>query len=176
MLIIRSRIVMTLSMGILSALTTGFWGAVSDRLGRTKVMSIAVLGLVSKYVYLLSVLRACAILTVWRLYLQRCNPYLNRYLSTQGTVRIQVHHSRTLVGWAPGRIFYHHCYQPCLSLRRHTRRKSCQRVWSSGRYYDVRIFNGSHLGKCSHPHDGKHVSLGGPACGPRRSLTRSRFE
>jgi nitrate/nitrite transporter NarK len=39
---------MTLCMGILSAMTTGFWGAVSDRLGRTKVMSIAVLGLVMR--------------------------------------------------------------------------------------------------------------------------------
>lgn len=41
---------MTLCMGILSALTTGFWGAVSDRLGRTKVMSVAILGLVMRSV------------------------------------------------------------------------------------------------------------------------------
>lgn len=38
---------MTLCMGILSAITTGFWGATSDRLGRTVVMYIALCGLVA---------------------------------------------------------------------------------------------------------------------------------
>ncbi|GHJ85015.1 hypothetical protein NliqN6_1417 [Naganishia liquefaciens] len=35
---------MTLCMGILSALSTGFWGAVSDRLGRTSVLAVSLLG------------------------------------------------------------------------------------------------------------------------------------
>lgn len=34
----------TMSMGLLSALTTGFWGGLSDRRGRTKVLAIAVFG------------------------------------------------------------------------------------------------------------------------------------
>jgi MFS family permease len=41
-------------MGILSALTTGFWGAVSDRLGRTTVMSLSIMGLVSRLVVILN--------------------------------------------------------------------------------------------------------------------------
>ncbi|KAK8853429.1 hypothetical protein IAR55_004135 [Kwoniella newhampshirensis] len=41
----KLTMVMTLSMGILSALTTGFWGQNSDRWGRTKVMTIVELGL-----------------------------------------------------------------------------------------------------------------------------------
>ncbi|WVR09622.1 hypothetical protein IAU60_006694 [Kwoniella sp. DSM 27419] len=36
---------MTTTMGVLAALTTGFWGQTSDRLGRTKVMAIVELGL-----------------------------------------------------------------------------------------------------------------------------------
>jgi MFS family permease len=41
-------IVITVTAGLLSALTTGFWGATSDRIGRTKVMSIAVAGFLLK--------------------------------------------------------------------------------------------------------------------------------
>lgn len=45
---LMDRAVMTLCMGILSALTTGFWGAVSDRLGRTSVLAISLLGFASR--------------------------------------------------------------------------------------------------------------------------------
>ncbi|WVQ83644.1 hypothetical protein IAT38_005786 [Cryptococcus sp. DSM 104549] len=41
----KLTMVLTLTMGVLSALTTGFWGQTSDRLGRTKVMAIVELGL-----------------------------------------------------------------------------------------------------------------------------------
>ncbi|WVQ75612.1 hypothetical protein IAR50_005241 [Cryptococcus sp. DSM 104548] len=41
----KLTMIMTLTMGILSALTTGFWGQTSDRLGRTKVMAVVELGL-----------------------------------------------------------------------------------------------------------------------------------
>jgi hypothetical protein len=39
---------MTLSMGMLSAMTTGYWGSLSDRYGRTKVMAVALCGLIVK--------------------------------------------------------------------------------------------------------------------------------
>jgi MFS family permease len=38
-------------MGILSALSTGFWGAVSDRLGRTTVMAVSLIGFASRWVH-----------------------------------------------------------------------------------------------------------------------------
>nr|XP_019010539.1 uncharacterized protein I206_05011 [Kwoniella pini CBS 10737]OCF49320.1 hypothetical protein I206_05011 [Kwoniella pini CBS 10737] len=41
----KLTMVMTLTMGLLSALTTGFWGKTSDKLGRTKVIAIVELGL-----------------------------------------------------------------------------------------------------------------------------------
>ncbi|RSH91465.1 hypothetical protein EHS25_009764 [Saitozyma podzolica] len=40
----KLTMMITVTAGLLSALTTGFWGATSDRIGRTKVMSIAVAG------------------------------------------------------------------------------------------------------------------------------------
>ncbi|KIO34617.1 hypothetical protein M407DRAFT_16586 [Tulasnella calospora MUT 4182] len=40
----RLQTVVILIMGTLSALTTGWWGGISDRLGRTKVMAIGLLG------------------------------------------------------------------------------------------------------------------------------------
>lgn len=49
----KLSMMMTLSMGILSAMTTGFWGAMSDRIGRSRVMGIAILGLVMNDVVLL---------------------------------------------------------------------------------------------------------------------------
>ena len=39
---------MTLMAGLLSALTTGYWGQRSDRIGRTKVMAIVEMGMVLK--------------------------------------------------------------------------------------------------------------------------------
>ena len=36
--------IVTLVMGILSAATTGWWGAVSDRVGRTRIMALGLLG------------------------------------------------------------------------------------------------------------------------------------
>jgi nitrate/nitrite transporter NarK len=39
---------MTLTMGILAALTTGYWGQMSDRIGRTKIMAIMETGLLLK--------------------------------------------------------------------------------------------------------------------------------
>ncbi|KAJ9110259.1 hypothetical protein QFC19_001662 [Naganishia cerealis] len=44
---------MTLCMGILSALSTGFWGAVSDRMGRTLVMAVTLLGFATSDVILI---------------------------------------------------------------------------------------------------------------------------
>lgn len=41
---------MTLCMGILSALSTGFWGAVSDRMGRTLVMAVTLIGFATRLV------------------------------------------------------------------------------------------------------------------------------
>ena len=40
--------VMSLAMGILAALTTGYWGQKSDRIGRTKIMAIVESGLLLK--------------------------------------------------------------------------------------------------------------------------------
>ena len=40
---------MTLTMGILSAFTTGYWGQTSDRVGRSKVMALVEVGLLLKY-------------------------------------------------------------------------------------------------------------------------------
>ncbi|KAF9031012.1 MFS general substrate transporter [Hymenopellis radicata] len=42
----RLQTIMTTTMGLLSALTTGWWGHFGERHGRTKVMAIATLGLV----------------------------------------------------------------------------------------------------------------------------------
>ncbi|WWD19857.1 hypothetical protein CI109_104324 [Kwoniella shandongensis] len=42
----KLSMVMTLSMGLLSALTTGFWGQTSDRWGRTKVLTVVFCGAV----------------------------------------------------------------------------------------------------------------------------------
>ncbi|KAH8925148.1 MFS general substrate transporter [Atractiella rhizophila] len=39
------NVLLTLSMGILSALTTGFWGGFSDRYGRKKIVMLSVLGI-----------------------------------------------------------------------------------------------------------------------------------
>ncbi|CDO72941.1 hypothetical protein BN946_scf185002.g126 [Trametes cinnabarina] len=39
------NIIMTTAMGILSCMTTAWWGSVSDRYGRTRVMSLAVVGI-----------------------------------------------------------------------------------------------------------------------------------
>ncbi|OSD08608.1 MFS general substrate transporter [Trametes coccinea BRFM310] len=39
------NIIMTTAMGILSCMTTAWWGSVSDRYGRTRVMSLAVIGI-----------------------------------------------------------------------------------------------------------------------------------
>jgi nitrate/nitrite transporter NarK len=39
---------MTTMMGLLSALTTGYWGQTSDRIGRRKVMAFVELGLLLK--------------------------------------------------------------------------------------------------------------------------------
>jgi MFS family permease len=44
------RSAMTLCMGILSALSTGFWGAVSDRMGRTLVMAVTLVGFATRSV------------------------------------------------------------------------------------------------------------------------------
>nr|XP_019043904.1 hypothetical protein I302_07179 [Kwoniella bestiolae CBS 10118]OCF22834.1 hypothetical protein I302_07179 [Kwoniella bestiolae CBS 10118] len=41
----RLTMLMTLTMGLLSALTTGFWGQTSDKLGRTKVIAFVEIGL-----------------------------------------------------------------------------------------------------------------------------------
>nr|XP_018261112.1 uncharacterized protein I303_06833 [Kwoniella dejecticola CBS 10117]OBR83270.1 hypothetical protein I303_06833 [Kwoniella dejecticola CBS 10117] len=41
----RLTMVMTLTMGLLSALTTGFWGKTSDKLGRTKIIAAVEVGL-----------------------------------------------------------------------------------------------------------------------------------
>lgn len=41
---------MTTTMGLLSALTTGWWGQFGDRHGRTRVITCAVLGLLFTYV------------------------------------------------------------------------------------------------------------------------------
>ncbi|EIW72146.1 hypothetical protein TREMEDRAFT_58302 [Tremella mesenterica DSM 1558] len=41
----KLTMILTLSMGTLSALTCGFWGQTSDRIGRTKVMAISTCGL-----------------------------------------------------------------------------------------------------------------------------------
>jgi nitrate/nitrite transporter NarK len=37
-------------MGVLSALTTGYWGQLSDRVGRTKIMAVVETGLLLKCV------------------------------------------------------------------------------------------------------------------------------
>lgn len=39
---------MSVTTGILSALTTGYWGQMSDRLGRTKMMAMVEAGLLIK--------------------------------------------------------------------------------------------------------------------------------
>ncbi|KAI9057904.1 MFS general substrate transporter [Trametes sanguinea] len=39
------NIIMTTAMGVLSCMTTAWWGSVSDRYGRTRVMSLAVIGI-----------------------------------------------------------------------------------------------------------------------------------
>jgi len=39
---------MTLTMGLLSALTTGYWGQTSDRVGRAKIMAVVETGLMLK--------------------------------------------------------------------------------------------------------------------------------
>ncbi|KAJ9117577.1 hypothetical protein QFC22_004427 [Naganishia vaughanmartiniae] len=44
---------MTLCMGILSALSTGFWGAVSDRMGRTLVMAVTLVGFATSDIILI---------------------------------------------------------------------------------------------------------------------------
>lgn len=41
----RLQTIMTTTMGILSALTTGWWGQFGERYGRTKVLAIATFGL-----------------------------------------------------------------------------------------------------------------------------------
>ncbi|WRT70007.1 uncharacterized protein IL334_007000 [Kwoniella shivajii] len=41
----KLTMIMTTTMGLLSALTTGFWGKTSDKLGRTKIIGLVVLGL-----------------------------------------------------------------------------------------------------------------------------------
>ncbi|WVQ94920.1 hypothetical protein IAU59_002006 [Kwoniella sp. CBS 9459] len=41
----RLAMIMTTTMGVLAALTTGFWGQTSDKLGRTKVMAMVEIGL-----------------------------------------------------------------------------------------------------------------------------------
>lgn len=41
----RLQTVMTTTVGVLSALTSGWWGAFSERHGRTKVLAISTLGL-----------------------------------------------------------------------------------------------------------------------------------
>lgn len=38
--------VMTITQGVLAALTTGWWGRLSDRFGRTKVMAVAMGGII----------------------------------------------------------------------------------------------------------------------------------
>jgi nitrate/nitrite transporter NarK len=40
--------VISLSSGILSAFTTGYWGQVSDRVGRTRIMAVVETGLAIK--------------------------------------------------------------------------------------------------------------------------------
>jgi MFS family permease len=42
----------TTTMGLLSALTTGFWGKFGERHGRTKVLCFSVLGLLLTYIFL----------------------------------------------------------------------------------------------------------------------------
>ncbi|WWC91944.1 uncharacterized protein L201_006896 [Kwoniella dendrophila CBS 6074] len=41
----KLTMMMTLTMGLLSALTTGFWGQTSDKLGRTKIIAVVEIGL-----------------------------------------------------------------------------------------------------------------------------------
>lgn len=46
----RLQTVVILIMGTLSALTTGWWGGISDRFGRTKVMAVSLVGYLFTYV------------------------------------------------------------------------------------------------------------------------------
>lgn len=52
----RLQTTMTTTMGLLSALTTGWWGHFGERHGRTKVLAIATLGLFLTYVVPLSLI------------------------------------------------------------------------------------------------------------------------
>jgi len=45
----RLQVIMTTTMGALSALTTGWWGQFSERHGRTRVLAIAIFGLFLTY-------------------------------------------------------------------------------------------------------------------------------
>lgn len=50
----RLQTIMTTTMGLLSALTTGWWGHFGERHGRTKVLAVATFGLFLTYVFYLS--------------------------------------------------------------------------------------------------------------------------
>ena len=50
----NALLAMTVAMGVLSALTTGFWGQTSDRIGRTKIMAVSESGLLLKYATLIA--------------------------------------------------------------------------------------------------------------------------
>lgn len=48
---VRLQTIMTITMGTLSALTTGWWGHFGERYGRTRVLAISTLGLFLTYVH-----------------------------------------------------------------------------------------------------------------------------
>lgn len=51
---VKLQTIMTTTMGVLSALTTGWWGHFGERYGRTRVLAISTLGLFLTYVHAFS--------------------------------------------------------------------------------------------------------------------------
>ncbi|TFY57982.1 hypothetical protein EVJ58_g6698, partial [Rhodofomes roseus] len=86
----RLSLTMLTTMGILGCLTTGFWGSISDRYGRTRIMSLAVVGMLITDVTFISTAKYSRLLPggMWFLLI---GPFVDGCLGSYATVMAAIH-------------------------------------------------------------------------------------
>lgn len=83
--------VITMSAGLLAALTTGFWASVSDRVGRRKIMAVVALGLMVNDACFLFFASSPWLLVRSRMYVLLIGPIFDGALGGLSTVTATIH-------------------------------------------------------------------------------------
>lgn len=83
--------ILTMTAGLLSALTTGFWAGVSDRIGRRKIMAVVALGLMLNDCCFLFFASHPWLLLKSRMYVLLVGPVLDGLLGGLSTVTATIH-------------------------------------------------------------------------------------